>query len=191
MLAVLREEEMKSSDKLASAIGMPALVALSSVVVAFMALSLLVTATGTARFAVAMGYNVGVGYGVGAVFDLAKGFLPMALFALWTRRSLGLATVFAIGWGGLVTFSWLATHATVSTAIGAIERSGTWKMEGRSITKAELASVDQQLSALSRPAPPRTTKTVGRSARSSDPGDRGSDEFCRTSRSRSRPRALR
>jgi hypothetical protein len=158
--AVLREEEMQSSDKLATAVGMPALVALSLVVFAFMALSPLVTATGTARFAVAMGYDARVGYEVGAVFDLAKGFLPMALLALWARRSLGLATVFAIAWGGLVTFSWLATHATVSTAIGAIERSGTWKMEVRANTKAELASLEQQLTALSRPAPPRPAKTV-------------------------------
>lgn len=158
--AFLREEEMQFSDQRATAVGMPALVALSSVVVAFMTLSLLVTATGTARFAVAMGYDARVGYGVGAVFDLARGFLPMALLALWTRRSLGLAAVFAIAWCGLVTFSWLATHATVSTAIGAIERSGTWKMQVRSNTKAELASVDQQLSALSRPVAPRTAKTV-------------------------------
>ena len=62
--------------------------------------------------------------------------------------------------GLLATFSWLATHATASTANAAIERSGTWKMEVRSNTKTELASLEQQLSALSRPALPRPTKTV-------------------------------
>ena len=59
-----------------------------------------------------------------------------------------------------MTFSCLATHATVSTAISAIERTGTWKMEVRGNTKAELATVEQQLAALSRPATPRPAKTV-------------------------------
>ena len=53
--------------------------------------SCFVTATGTARFAVAMGYDVEVGYAVGGVFDLAKSFLLVALLALWGRRSLALA----------------------------------------------------------------------------------------------------
>ena len=69
-------------------------------------------------------------------------------------RSLGIA------WICLVAFSCLATHATVSTAISSIERTGTWKMEVRGNTKAELASVEQQLAALSRPATPRPAKTV-------------------------------
>jgi hypothetical protein len=125
-----------------------------------MALSLLVTASGTARFAVAMGYDAKVGYAVGAVLDLAKGILLVAVFALWFRRSIGLAVVFGIAWGGLAVFSWLATHATVSTAIAAIERGGTWKMEVRSNTKAELVSLEQQLAALGRPSPPRPTKAV-------------------------------
>src|SRR5262249_3255453 len=68
--------------------------------------------------------------------------------------------VFSMAWCSLVTFSCLATHGTVSTAIGAIERSGTWKMEVRSNTKAELASLEQQLAALSRPSPPRPAKAV-------------------------------
>jgi hypothetical protein len=59
-----------------------------------------------------------------------------------------------------VTFSCLATHATVSAAISAIERTGTWKMEVRGNAKAELATVEQQLAALSRPMPPRPAKTV-------------------------------
>jgi hypothetical protein len=151
---------MLVTNKRGTAVGTPTLVAMYVVVGAFMLLSLAVTATGTARFAEAMGYDAKVGYTVGSIFDLAKALLLMALLALWGRRSLGLAAVFAIAWGGLVTFSWLATHATVSTAIGAIERNGTWKMEVRSNTKAELASVDQQLSALSRPVPPRTAKAV-------------------------------
>jgi hypothetical protein len=67
---------------------------------------------------------------------------------------------FGIAWAGLVTFSWLATHAAVSTAIAAIERGGTWKMSVRGNTKAELISLEQQLTTLSRPAPPRPAKTV-------------------------------
>jgi hypothetical protein len=38
---------------------------------AFTVLSLLVTATGTARFMVAMGYDARVGYAVGAIFALS------------------------------------------------------------------------------------------------------------------------
>jgi hypothetical protein len=107
---------MQCVDKRATAVGTPTLLAMYVVVGAFMLLSLAVTVTGTARFAEAMGYNAKVGYAVGGIFDLAKALLLMALLALWSRRSLGLAAVFAIAWGGLVTFSWLATHATVSTA---------------------------------------------------------------------------
>jgi hypothetical protein len=151
---------MLSSDRRAAAVGIPTLAGLCVVVVAFKVLSLLGTATGTARFFVAMGYDIEVGNAVGGVLDLAKSFLLVALLALWGRRSLGLAAVFGIAWGCLATFSWLATHATVSTAIAAIERSGTWKMEVRNNTKTELASLELQLSALSRPALPRPAKTV-------------------------------
>ena len=151
---------MPSSDRRTGAVGRPTLVGLCVIVVAFMVLSLLVTATGTARFAVAMGYDANVGYAVGAVLDIAKAILPVAVFALWVRRSFGLAVVIGIAWGCLVIFSSLATHATVSTAIAAIERSGTWKMEVRSNTKAELVSLEQQLAALSRPGPPRPAKAV-------------------------------
>ena len=151
---------MPSSDRRTGAVGRPTLVGLCVVVVAFMLLSLLVTNTGTARFAVAMGYDGNVGYAVGAVLDIAKAILPVAGFALWVRRSFGLAVVIGIAWSCLVIFSWLATHATVSTAIAAIERSGTWKMEVRSNTKAELFSLEQQLAALSRPSPPRPAKAV-------------------------------
>ena len=63
------------------------LIALGAIVLAFMGPSLAITATGTARFAVAMGYRAEVGYAVGAVFDLAKGMLPIALLALFARRS--------------------------------------------------------------------------------------------------------
>src|SRR5262249_48561945 len=96
----------------------------------------------------------------GALFDLAKGAFLVPVLVFWRRRSLGFATVFGIFWTCLVTFSWLATHATVDSAISAIERNGTWKMEVRSNIKAELASVEQQLAALSRPSPPRPAKTV-------------------------------
>ena len=157
----LREAKMLSTDKRTRAVGPTALVGLCGVVVAFMVLSLLVTATGTSRFAVAMGYDGNVGYAVGALLDLAKGILPIAVLALWSRRSLGLAAVFGMAWCSLVTFSWLATHATVSTAIADIERSGTWKMEVRSNTKAELASLERQLAALSRPSPPRQGRARG------------------------------
>ena len=151
---------MLSTDTRTRAVGPMALVGLCVVVAAFMVLSLLVTATGTARFAVAMNYDANVGYAVGAVLDIAKAILPVAVFALWVRRSFGLAVVIGIAWGCLVIFSWLATHATVNTAIAAIERSGTWKMEVRSNTKAELVSLEQQLATLSRPSPPRPAKTV-------------------------------
>ena len=65
-------------------IGWPTIVGLGLVVVAFMALSLCVTATGTARFAVAWDTTPTVGYAVGAIFDIAKGVLPVGLLALWS-----------------------------------------------------------------------------------------------------------
>src|SRR5262245_9409934 len=141
-------------------IGRSTIVVLFVVVVAFMALSLCMTATGTARFAAAMGYDPNVGYAVGAIFDIAKGLLPVALAALLVRGAPGIAAILGTAWICLVVFSCLATHATVTTAISAIERTGTWKMEVRGNTKAELASVEQQLAALSRPALPRPAKTV-------------------------------
>ena len=141
-------------------IGWPTFAGIALLVVAFMALSLLVTATGTARFAVGMGYDASVGYVVGALFDLAKGAFLVAVLVFWSRRSLGFAAVFAITSACLVFFSCLATHATVSTAISSIERTGTWQMERRSDTRAELAAIEQQLAALSRPATPRPAKTV-------------------------------
>ena len=102
-----------------------------------------------------------VGYAVGGIFDLAKGILPVAVSSpcghevRWAiAASLGLA------WICLVSFSWLATHATVTTAISSIERTGTWQTERRSDTRAELAAIEQQLAALSRTATPRPAKTV-------------------------------
>ena len=59
-----------------------------------------------------------------------------------------------------MAYSCLATHATVSTAIAAVERSGSWKMEGRTHATADLASVEQRLAALSQPKVPRPTRTV-------------------------------
>ena len=125
-----------------------------------MVLSLVVTATGTARFATSMGYDVTVGYAVGAVFDIAKGILPVGVMALLARRAFGTAALLGVAWICLVVFSCLATHATSTTAISAIERLGTWQMEVRGNTKAELATIEQQLAALSRPATPRPAKTV-------------------------------
>ena len=140
--------------------GWPTLVGVGLVVFAFMLLSLCVTATGTARFATSMGYDATVGYAVGAILDFAKGVLPVGVLALLARRALGTAVFFGAAWACLVAYSWLATHATVSMAISSIERTGTWKMEVRGNDKAELASVEQQLAILSRPAPPRPVKTV-------------------------------
>jgi hypothetical protein len=48
----------------------------------------------------------------------------------------------------------------VSTAISAIERTGTWKMEKRGDTKSELIAIEKRLGVLSQPAPPRPSKTL-------------------------------
>jgi hypothetical protein len=144
---------MLSIDRLDFRIGWPTLAGLCLVVAAFMALSLCVTATGTARFAIAMGYDCNVGYAVGGIFDMAKGILPVALLALRARRALGVVALLSAAWICLVAYSWLATHATVTTSISAIERTGTWKMEIRGNAKSELAMHEQQLAALSRPTP--------------------------------------
>ena len=127
---------------------------------ASMGLSLAITATGTARFAVGMGYRAEVGYAVGAVFDFAKALLPVALLVLLARRTFLFIVLIGFAWVGLVTYSGLATHATVSTAIAAIERTGSWKMEVRSETKAEFAAVEKRLEVLSQPAPPRPSKSL-------------------------------
>ena len=74
-------------------IGWPTIAGLGLVVVAFMVLSVVVTAAGTSRFAVAMGYDANVGYAVGTTFDIAKGILPVALLALLARRALGTAAL--------------------------------------------------------------------------------------------------
>src|SRR5436190_5198312 len=146
-------------DRRDKRIGWATIAGLGTAVVAFMVLSLLVTASGTARFVVAMGYDAKLGYAVGTTFDIAKGMLPVALLALLARRALT-AALLGAAWICLVIFSCLATHATVSTSISAIERTGSWKMEVRGNAKAELASVEQQLAALSLPMPPRPAKTV-------------------------------
>ncbi len=130
------------------------------IVISFMALSLAVTATGTARFAVALGYPATIGYVVGAVFDVAKAVLPVALLMLLARRAVMSFALIGVAWLGLVTYSSLATHATVGIAIGSIERTGTWKMEGRANTKSELAAVEQRLAALADPRMPRPATTV-------------------------------
>jgi hypothetical protein len=107
-----------------------------------------------------MGYDAWIGYVVGATFELAKEVLPVVWFALLAQRAFATAGLLGLAWICLVTFSCLATHATVGTAISSIERTGTWKMEVRGNTKAELAGIELQLAALSRPAPPRPVKTV-------------------------------
>ena len=69
-----------------------------------------------------MGYRAEVGYAVGAVFDFAKALLPIALLVLFARRAFLFFVIIGVAWIGLVTYSALATEATVSTAIAAIER---------------------------------------------------------------------
>ena len=64
-------------------IGWPTFAGLALLVVAFMGLSLVVTANGTARFATAMGYDANVGYAVGAIFDIAK--CPSCSAGRWWR----------------------------------------------------------------------------------------------------------
>jgi hypothetical protein len=136
------------------------LIALGALVTAFMGISLAVTTTGTARFAVAMGYPPQVAYIVGVIFDVAKSLLPVALIALLERRNFLFFVLIGSAWVGLVTYSCLATHATVTNAITAMERTGLWKAEGRTNTKAELAAVEQRLVAISQPTPPRPSKTL-------------------------------
>jgi hypothetical protein len=148
------------SIKQCERIGCPTILGLGAVVLSMMVLALCMTATGTARFMAPMGYDIKVGYGVGATLELAKEVLPVAVIALWARRAGGLVLVLGAAWVCVVTFSSLATHATVMTAISSIERTGTWKMEVRGNAKTELASIEQQLGALSHPSLPRPAKTV-------------------------------
>ena len=137
------------------------LTGMGALVFAFIVLSLAITATGTARFAVAMNYPAVVGYAVGGIFDFAKEVLPVGLLVLFRRRSFILFAILGSAWLGLVTYSCLATHATVSTAIATIERNGSWKMEGRTNSKAALAAVEQRLTVLSQPTPPRPSNMLG------------------------------
>ncbi len=122
--------------------------------------TLMVTATGTARFAVALGYPATIGYVVGAVFDVAKAVLPVALLMLFLRRAIMSFALIGVAWLGLVTYSSLATHATLGMAIGSIERTGTWNMEGRTNASADLATVEQRLATLADPKMPRPSTTV-------------------------------
>jgi hypothetical protein len=72
-------------------------------VLAFIGISLAITATGTTRFA-ATGYSAIVGYVVGAIFDIAKDVLLVAVLALWTRRAPCISTILCLAWMGLVTY---------------------------------------------------------------------------------------
>ena len=130
------------------------------IVLAFMALSLAITATGTARFALAMGYSEATGYAIGAVFDLAKAVVPVGLLILFARRAYVSFFLIGAAWIGLVLYSALATHATVGLAISEIERTATWHMEKRNDTRTELENIEKRLKALSKPTPPRPSKTV-------------------------------
>ncbi len=140
--------------------GLPTVFAAGTIVLAFLGLSLAVTATGSARLAVALGYDDRVGYAVGTVFDIAKALLPIILLALLARRAVLLFAAIGGAWVCLVIYSALATHGTVSLAIANIERTGSWKVEGRDNSKRELAAIEQRLAVLSTPTPPRPTKTI-------------------------------
>jgi hypothetical protein len=140
--------------------GLLLLSAAGAIVLAFLGLSLAVTATGSARFAVALGYDADVGYVVGSVFDIAKALLPVVLIALLAWRTSLLFTILGMAWIGLVTYSALATHATISLAVANLERDGAWKMESRSHVQAELAEVEQSMLVLSQPMLPRPSGTV-------------------------------
>ena len=133
---------------------------MGALVFAFIVLSLAITATGTARFAVAMNYPAVVGYAVGGIFDFAKELLPVGLLVLFRRRSFILFAIIGCAWVLLVIYSALATHATVSTAIAAIERNGTWKWRAAPTPKPSLLAVEQRLNVLSQPTPPRPSKTL-------------------------------
>ena len=98
-------------------IGWPTIAGLGLVVVAFMVLSLLVTATGTARFAVAMGYDATDRLRRRRHLRHRQGRASRGVGRLLARRALGTAALLGIAWICLVAFSCLATHATVSTAI--------------------------------------------------------------------------
>src|SRR5436190_18090709 len=105
---------------------------LALLVVAFMALSLLVTATGTARFAVAMAYHANAGYAVGAIFDIAKGMLPVALLALLARRAL--VPQHSLALLGFVSSSSAASQRTPQSARpsqpSSAPASGRWRCAG-------------------------------------------------------------
>src|SRR5215467_10721309 len=142
------------SIKQCERIGWLKILGLGAVLGPVMALALCVTAIGTSRFVESMGFDMKVGYGVGAAFELAKDVLPIYVPILWTWRACGRALALGAAWVIFTTLSWLATDATVTTAISSIERTGTWKMEVRTNAKTELASIEQQPAALSRPARP-------------------------------------
>src|SRR6476469_3419710 len=97
-------------DRQDKRIGWSILAGLGLVVAAFMVLSLCVTATGTARFAIGMGYDARMGYAVGAIFDIAKGVLPVWVLALLARRTFGSAALLGAACTCLVAYSCLATH---------------------------------------------------------------------------------
>jgi hypothetical protein len=130
------------------------------IVVAFMGLSLVISATGTARFATAMGYDERAGYFVGVTFDLAKAIVPVVLLVMISRRTYARIAVIGAAWLGLVIYSALATHATVGLAVSEIDRTASWKMETRSNKRAELEKIEQRLEVLSKPHPPRPAMTV-------------------------------
>jgi len=73
--------KLRSMHQGDSRLAWPTIVWLGLLVFAFMVLSLLMTAAGTARFAISMGYGAAVGYTVGAIFDLAKGSLLIGVHA--------------------------------------------------------------------------------------------------------------
>src|SRR5262245_59650095 len=118
-------------------IGWPTIIGLGLVVGAFTVLSLFVTATGTARFAVAMGYDARIGYVVGAAFELAKEVLPVVWLALLAQRAFAIAGVLGLAWLCLVAFSCLANtrdgrdRHLIDRAHRHLEDGGAGQYQGR------------------------------------------------------------
>jgi len=142
------------SIKQCERIGWPTLLGLAGVVGLMMVLAPCMTATGTARFMAPMGHDIKVGYGVGITLELAQDVLPVGVLALWTRRARGRALALGAAWHSVwSSAAWQRTPLSQRPSRRSNGQApGRWKV--RTNAKTELASIEQQLAALSRPAPP-------------------------------------
>ena len=102
--------------------------AFGTIVLAFMGISLAITATGTARFAVAMGYPRRWAMRSAVCSTSPRPSCRRSDHAVH-RRAL-VSRHYCSAWLGLVTYSCLATHATVTSAIAATERIGSMEDGG-------------------------------------------------------------